>query len=450
LTLSLIRFSTVVVGLGPAGLGFATTYAKQDAGRMLLVERGSDVAARQCTVLQGKGCRKRNPCEIIAGVGGAALLSGGKISDYPAGRGMAPMLLDPSRLPQALEKARHDLGRYVPLVSKSPSAERLQAAHAAYAAKGLQLRHYEAFRYKQSELANGFRSMVSELEAAGHYVWLDSTVTLVTRTASGLQVDIRRGPKTVTVTCDRLVLAAGRAAHRILTAAPSLGVHGTTRRTDAGVRIEFPNVAWPTIDDVHNDLKLEWGQARTYCVCKNGSLAPYWSNGAFLTEGYSDLEMDTGLTNLAIVVRLDRDIFDDVRSRQKSYGPQHPLRQTLREYVADAQPKPAAQPIRTSITHWQWGNINRLFPDDVAAQVRAAVAKLTDAMIPADYHDDVSVFGPELDHYWPTYEVGPGFTSNHPDIHIVGDATGHFRGILQAFCSGQLCAQAVLDGPRAP
>ncbi|MGB2621088.1 MAG: hypothetical protein WAN25_01975, partial [Candidatus Acidiferrum sp.] len=42
-----------------------------------------------CSILQNKGCRVVQPCQMVTGVGGSSLLSGGKISAYPAGKNMS-------------------------------------------------------------------------------------------------------------------------------------------------------------------------------------------------------------------------------------------------------------------------------------------------------------------------------------------------------------------------
>ena len=85
-------FDICIVGLGPAGLGIALRLADMPNLRILCVDSGPRAQDRHCSILQAKPCRWATPCEMITGLGGASLLSGGKLSLYPAGRSMAPLV----------------------------------------------------------------------------------------------------------------------------------------------------------------------------------------------------------------------------------------------------------------------------------------------------------------------------------------------------------------------
>src|SRR5438552_3487777 len=79
-----------VIGLGPAGLGAALRFARSTlANAVLCIDAGVAASAKYCTIQQRKGCRKVQPCQMTSGVGGSSLLSGGKISGFPAGRNLS-------------------------------------------------------------------------------------------------------------------------------------------------------------------------------------------------------------------------------------------------------------------------------------------------------------------------------------------------------------------------
>ena len=84
----------------------------------------------------------------------------------------------------------------------------------------------------------------------------------------------------------------------------NLNSGGKKNHLEAGVRIEFPTRLCPDIGGYHKDLKLLFGDARTYCLCKNGKVALYRIDEVCFTEGYFTSESLTDLTNIGILVRL--------------------------------------------------------------------------------------------------------------------------------------------------
>ena len=57
----------------------------------------------------------------------------------------------------------------------------------------------------------------------------------------------------------------------------------------------------------------------------------------------------------------------------------------------------------------------------------------------------MNIFAPEVDYNGLSFPVNSDF-SIIPRLYLIGDCTGRFRGILQAFCSGSICAESIIDG----
>ena len=438
-------FDVCVVGLGPAGIATALRLATIPSIRLLCVDAGPDVADRSCALLENGPCRWASPCEMLAGLGGAALLSGGKLSLYPAGRSMAPLVGGPNRTRALLTGALEALRAYVPVVPPTPSTNSMAAATSEFRDSSFSFRYYESYRYRRSDLAEGFRRMRAFLEAHGHDVRLLTTVHSVTASRGQFSLTLRTGKETHVVTASRLILATGRSGTRLLSKlGPSFPSVRHLGRYDVGVRLEFPYSSWPSIDAHHNDLKLEFRDARTFCVCTNGSLAPYRVNNSFLLEGYSDPACQSGLTNLGLVIRvLDKtpDFLDDILSRVASTSAGRPIREPLDAYLGVRTKD--QDDLRSSITFWQPGRVSRCYPDDFASQIRAAVNRFAIAFIPRRDWSRAAVFAPEIDYYWPTIDVQPDFRTAMDRLFVIGDATTRFRGILQSFASGLHVASTI-------
>lgn len=431
-----------IVGLGPAGLGAALNLRGR---RLLCFEAGGAAEERFCTILQGKKCRQAEPCEITGGIGGSAILSGGKVSTFPAGSGMGT-IVGPT-LDVELTRALDRFSQYVPLIPPEESPDAIRSQRKFFGDRGFDFKYYPAYRYRSADLVDGCRAMLRDIESIGAAVYLRTQVNRVQDSAEGgFRIFATSNGVKKVFSVANVIIACGRSGMRLMEdtdAALNLGRE--TQRCDVGVRLEFPSSIWPDIDQGHKDLKLHFGDARTFCVCKEGCLAPYRVNDIFLVEGHSDPDVRTGYTNLAITVRPKGStlegpaVLQTVRERLLSLTAGRPIRQRLADYLAERISTPMAADPKASISFWRWGDANRCLPEPLSSSVREAVRYFADQLLPTSMHEQVFIYAPELDYYWPKFRINRGFKCVRPGVFLIGDCSGHFRGILQAFCSGLHC-----------
>jgi len=77
------RYDVVIVGAGPAGIFAALELAQHGRLRVLLIEKGVDIADRRCPARTGGSCSHCSPCDITTGWGGAGAFSDGKLTLTP-------------------------------------------------------------------------------------------------------------------------------------------------------------------------------------------------------------------------------------------------------------------------------------------------------------------------------------------------------------------------------
>ena len=74
------EYDVIIVGAGPAGIFSALELSSKTAFKVLLLEKGPDISARNCPMKRRGICARCNPCSIVSGWGGAGAFSDGKLT----------------------------------------------------------------------------------------------------------------------------------------------------------------------------------------------------------------------------------------------------------------------------------------------------------------------------------------------------------------------------------
>src|SRR6266550_8903764 len=139
-----MKADVCIIGLGPAGLGTALELVRAGLGqRILCLEAGVPIEERFCSINQGKGCRKAQPCQVVTGVGGASLF-GGKVSKFPAGRGMSNVTGNLGETENDLASAFQLFSEFVDLTAPPEPTTDMHALASDYLGKGFDFRHYNS------------------------------------------------------------------------------------------------------------------------------------------------------------------------------------------------------------------------------------------------------------------------------------------------------------------
>ena len=80
-----------------------------------------------------------------------------------------------------------------------------------------------------------------------------------------------------------------------------------------------------------------------------------------------------------------------------------------------------------------------LFGHDIVSKLNSfgAILEAKDLL---DWNRPHVVHIPLLDWHWPTFSLPNTFSSSCPDLYVLGDSSGHARGLLQAAASGYIAA----------
>lgn len=437
-----------IVGLGPAGIGAALMLSR--LGKkidLVCIDGGNPPQKRYCSKDSNRACDKESFCQIICGFGGCALLSGGKISEFPAGDGLVSVYGSEDNTKKALLQALEIMSAYLTLEKTIINQVDADKEKSLFNAMGFEYRYYDAYLCEQKGLQRAFENIFQDLELSGASLLMRSELRDVKRKDDGFDLTVKNAATEVNIHTDYLLLAVGRSGRAMLRDLNTkMGLHGEENSLDIGVRLEFPNRLFDEKVKIHKDLKLVFGSARTFCVCRDGKIVHYYSNSLHFTEGCCTASEKSGLTNLGITIRLPASknnqlVFNNMRKKMIKLHDGKIISQNLKDYLLTNDYK-KENPHSESSNFLEEGDINLCFPKPISSSVRDAVSYFAIRFFPQENWDKVRVFAPEVDYGGLRFPLSAEF-SIIPNMYLIGDCTGRFRGILQAFSSGISCAKNI-------
>lgn len=441
-----------IVGLGPAGIGAALTLSRSACmPRVLCLEAGDCLDKRQCTVLQNGICEQEEPCRMISGVGGCSTLSAAKISAFPAGSEFVKIFGSKDLAERKLLEAFALFTDYISLYKANIKADYIKNAREKFKRSEFKYKYYDVYLFDQKAIRKAYESIFSTLEAAGIESLLNTRLSEVIVRGKRFKLTALREGQRIRISSNSIVLGIGRLGEELIRSINGdFNLGGKENHLELGVRLEFPKEIFPDIDKYHKDLKVLFGDFRTYCACKEGTLAPYYLNRMYRVDGYYDPANKTNFTSIGIMLRLkpstsNSQILNEIKKRSLKVGNGKPVRQTLVDYLDLEEVKKKGDSAITdnSVSFWSNGQISCCFPKAFSARIKKGVHNFVSNFLPKEDWRRISVFAPAIEYTQLRFPIRSDF-SILPKMYLIGDCVGRFRGILQAFCSGVTCAQNIV------
>lgn len=435
-------FEYGLIGMGPAGIGLAMSLCgTSKIKNMICFERGSYAVDVNCPALSEKECCCSNSCGIISGVGGASTLSSGKISNYPAGSGLAQFFDSENQLRELLDEVIPFLSDKIQLKKVEIDVETKVSAKTFYEQRNIDYKYYDVYEFEGNNYRNFIKKTVQELRNEGLKLFDNSEVIDINRdphtSCFSIRVRTIDGEKLFVV--QKLVLAMGALDIRNKLIEKIVGL--VSNCFEIGVRIEAPSSVFGNILSTHGDLKLKHGAGRTYCVTANGKIIAYQTDGVRFLEGYMEPSMSTSYTNLAVLIKCNDDssVCNFINRYRKAFNGL-PIKQKLVDYING---QISNETVDTTLASAVCGDINCLFSADINIAIKKFIKDvLVEAMGISE--DAITLVAPELK-ILRNLQIDKNFEIDN-NLFAIGAVTGKFRGILQSFCSGIRCGTIFKQG----
>lgn len=458
-----------IVGAGAAGLLAAHELVTSHSTlHVVIFEQGATVQERTCPKLQEKriNCAHCQPCNIMAGVGGAGTWSSGilnlspriggdlvglagskqkaweiirEIDDFFVAHGAPEKVFDPATKDQEIQNLKRLAAsvdvRFVPIKQRLMGTENAPRV---------------------------IKNVQDALEATGR-------VTIRTRThvrsfSARRELVLQEGgtePERASV--DYLIIAPGRVGMQWLAdMCQALEIPYHYGPLDIGVRVEVPAILMDPVCSVQRDPKFHIYSTkyddflRTFCVNHEGYVVQEsYHDGIVGVNGDSYLGKKSENTNFALLDRVtltepleDSTAYGHAIAKQTTVlGGKKPLLQTLGDLRRGRRSTPGritknhVQPTLLGTTP---GDLAMAYPHRLIENLLDGLARL-DHVVPGIANDSTLLYAPEVKYSAYQIKVNRNLETPLPGIFVAGDGAGLSRGIVGAALTGILAARGILE-----
>lgn len=353
--------------------------------------------------------------------GGFAPFSGAKFSLPPAGMGLSPIAGGRDKLQKVIDEIIGLLGlnQFV----RSPR-QRTVSEDQLLRPNGLKLRKYESIVLTPSEIAELICGLKNRIPK--DVVVKRDVCERLRRLGSIFEI---RTTQSGTIRSDCAIVAAGRSMRDIILPEELKCTSG--KGIDFGVRIEFANKeALKNLRDLGPDAKIIDGECRTFCLNYPGKVFRYSYRNTLIPGGIV-ANQDHQSSNFGILLR-------------------SPRKEEKLTSILKAIEVLGLSGKELAITEGQSGlssseeMLTSIFGRETFESLRSFCQKIGESDF-VDWSQTHVVHIPLLDWHWPTYAVENSLRTNLQNLWVVGDISGHARGLLQAAVSGWLAADDYLN-----
>lgn len=441
----------VIVGAGPAGL-FA---ARELAGKanIVIYDKGKEADERSCPKTQAKNgiCTHCKPCQVTHGIGGAGLMTDGKLMyDIRVGNNLNE-IIKPEENMQLVNEVERGFIQYGVLTVRGNEKKIEQLRRRA-------LQNRVDFIYpKQTHIGSDnlprlMQQFKSDLERKG--VEFRTSVEV-----NSLEEISERE--------DAILLAPGRVGggddwlENILKAR---GVQIGYRPVDIGTRVETDSIVTNEVTSITRDMKFYMTtdsyqtRVRTFCTCPNGFVAQETYNGLVTVNGHAESATNgnqSSNTNfsLLVTVPLTQPQSNSNENARKlgeyiyNLGGGKIIAQRFGDFKRNRRSKEGKQGeyfVHPTLKDFTWGSLYFL-PEIYHSGIREGIERL-DKIMPGLANDSTILYIPEIKFHGlriPTDSCLRVQSQNPQSIYVAGDGSGFSRGIVGAAASGILAAKGI-------
>ena len=453
-----MKYNTIIVGAGPAGIFTAFELRKRNyTGSILLIEKGLAVEKRKCPKSTTGRCISCNPCRITTGFSGAGAFSDGKLSlNYEVG-GDLPDLIGAEYAQTLIDYADN-------IYLSFGADNKIEGIEHTDEIKDIRKRAIKAglklvdcpIRHLGTEKAQQIYFAIEQhlLENGVEILFNTECTDILSENSICNGVIISGESGTEKVLSDRVIIAAGRRGADWLEGLCSRhNVAHAAGTVDIGVRVEVRNEIMEKVNNVLYESKLIGypnpfqDKVRTFCQNPGGYVAQEnYDDNLAVVNGHSFKDKKTDNTNLAILCSQN---FTQPFNQPIAYAKK--IGELTNMLGAGSILVQRFGDILDGKRTWQKelsrSNLKPTLPDAVAGDITAAMPyramigiinfmKAVDEVVPGFAAKETLLYSPELKFYSNKIQLNDDLSTTVRNLYCLGDASGWTRGLMMASVMG--------------
>ncbi|MFA6889818.1 MAG: FAD-dependent oxidoreductase [Bacilli bacterium] len=465
------KYDVIIVGAGPMGI-FTAYELMQKAPQLkvLLVDKGNDITARNCPILAGiiqqcpqdkegySGCKPA--CSMTCGFGGSGAYSDGKFNiTNEFGGWMNEYLSDEEVLQLIKYVDAINLKHGAPKETTNPNSAKVYDIEKKSIAAGLKLLRSEVRHLGTEVNLNVLESINLEMKKSVDYLFKTAVVDIVVEdeVVCGIITDQKE-----TILANTVVLGVGRGGSDWLNKTLSRHhINFSNNRVDIGVRVETNDIIMDEINEFLYEGKFIFNtsvgtKVRTFCSNPSGHVVIENWEGIMVCNGhaYHDHDLGSRNTNFALLVSHEFDEpFKDPNEYAREisrlanklsggsvivqkYGDIIKGRRSTKKRINEGF-------VRPTLPEAVPGDLALILPYKTMKSLIEMVEAL-DHVTPGIANDHTLFYGVEAKFYSDRVEVSPEFETKIKNLFVGGDGAGITRGLAQAGANGIKIARNII------
>ncbi len=302
-------YDVAIVGSGPAGIFCALELIQQKPDlKVVIIERGESIDKRDCPNSDAApGCKKCNPCNILAGWGGAGSFSDGKLSISTQVGGWLDEFIGNQKLMELIQYVDSKYLEYgAPQKIYGTHDDAFEEISQKAALIGMELIPQKVRHMGREGCIEVMSSMYNDVikHATVHFNTEAKDIQINSHSVQGL---VTNGGDTINA---RYVVAApGRVGNEWLSKqAERLNLHTENNYVDIGLRVEIPEPVMRDIAATLYEPKLIYyskefdDKVRLFCFNPGGVVTTEYYDDILTVNGQSFAHKKTANSNFALLV----------------------------------------------------------------------------------------------------------------------------------------------------
>ena len=456
-----MKYDVIIVGGGPAGL-FAAYHLKEFSNlKVLLIEKGRDSLKRKCPNHNLQKCTQCDPCNILAGIGGAGLYSDGKLNFIPRlGKTDLTQFMPLPEAQALIDETENIFTRFKMDGAVYPT-NMTEAKQVRKDAKrvGIDLLLIKQKHLGSDNLPGYIAGMAEHIQSKGLDVKLKEEV---------LDIQVQDGHVKGVITdkgcyeADNVILAPGRVGANWMTAlAQKHDLPVSQRGIEVGVRVEVHNdimddlcnviydptffIQTPTYDD----------QTRTFCTNQGGFISLENYKDFVCVNGHAYSGKKSQNTNFAFLSKVvltepvtDNQAYGESIGRLATLiGGGKPILQRFgdlkrgRRSTWNRVSKGYIQPTMTNVV---CGDIAMALPERILSNLIEGLEILNE-VVPGVSNDETLLYAPEIKFFATQVETDSHLETGIKGMYVAGDGPGVAGNIVSAAATGLIPAKRIIE-----